>query len=487
MFDDVLGGNTNGTGHALEFSTESANSINAVSRSIASPIPKRVRGNHTVNLSMDSLYQALNSADDYANDPYMNDDSAESQIHFPAPPSPTIDHPTARTENEPVGSASPSPVRRPVYRAASNPALSTGVSISPTVSRTTSNSSLTNMSTAHHYHQQMAMQRNNRFANGQGHSTGLNSGVSPSVSNSHHPSRLGIPRSHSDGSDTPSLISSRTSTISSGSGRSRPSPMTPESPPLPTPAEAFSVMAYSGAPLSAIDESSIYEESLTSLSNSRGGAVEVVDHTVDTHVPNWKDTNFRGHGVGVLYGKSHVPPEPLSPSQSSFHHGSDKASSSDRHSESSRFASGMGLGMGVGKQIFSSKTLKAEKEAAKARAKAEKLEKKAAEKALADQRMHEARAASVISLGNSESMSIWSDSRDVKKAAKAEEKRRKKEEEKKKLEMLAQQLKGGKTAKDKDMLSLASSGSTERRRNASRWMEESDGGLYGGLAGWGSL
>lgn len=86
---------------------------------------------------------------------------------------------------------------------------------------------------------------------------------------------------------------------------------------------------------------------------------------------------------------------------------------------------------------------------------------------------------------------MWSDSKDVRKAAKAEEKRRKKEEERRKLEQLALQLKAthpkAPRPGPKDGHSTLSGSSEERRRQANKWMEETDG-LYGGAINtWGGL
>lgn len=75
----------------------------------------------------------------------------------------------------------------------------------------------------------------------------------------------------------------------------------------------------------------------------------------------------------------------------------------------------------------------------------------------------------------------------AKKAAKADERRRKKEEERKRLEALAAQFAAGR-AKGKDGMSVTSSGSSEGRRAANDWLEES-GAMYGssGVGGWASL
>lgn len=123
--------------------------------------------------------------------------------------------------------------------------------------------------------------------------------------------------------------------------------------------------------------------------------------------------------------------------------------------------------------MLSNKTLRMEREAAKARAKAEKLEKKAQEKALQDQREFE--------------ILMQSDGRQVLKAQKEEAKRRKKQEEKERLERLAESLKAKKTAK-KDAGSVFSSSSSEiqRRKQANEWLDQSDG-MYGAVGGWGGL
>ena len=77
----------------------------------------------------------------------------------------------------------------------------------------------------------------------------------------------------------------------------------------------------------------------------------------------------------------------------------------------------------------------------------------------------------------------WVDTKELKKAAKAEEKRRKKAEEKARLEKLAEQFsagrqKGGATG---DVTSvISSSGSSERRRAANEWIEDSVG-MYGNM------
>lgn len=116
--------------------------------------------------------------------------------------------------------------------------------------------------------------------------------------------------------------------------------------------------------------------------------------------------------------------------------------------------------------IFSSGTLKAEKEALKARAKAEKLEKKAREKAERD-----------ISKKEAQSMS------QDRKAAKSEEKKRKKEEERQRIERLAATLKYRRQA---DARSTTSSAIRREQASANKWIENSDG-MYGGLGTWGSL
>ncbi|EJC99053.1 uncharacterized protein FOMMEDRAFT_161281 [Fomitiporia mediterranea MF3/22] len=78
--------------------------------------------------------------------------------------------------------------------------------------------------------------------------------------------------------------------------------------------------------------------------------------------------------------------------------------------------------------------------------------------------------------------------REVKKAAKAEEKRRKKAEEKARREALAAQFSQARK-KCKDGKSASSmTGSSERRRGANDWLEETDG-MYGSanLTSWGGL
>ncbi|KAL5512668.1 hypothetical protein ACEPAG_2934 [Sanghuangporus baumii] len=93
------------------------------------------------------------------------------------------------------------------------------------------------------------------------------------------------------------------------------------------------------------------------------------------------------------------------------------------------------------------------------------------------------------SVDNASIVSGWADVRDVKKAAKAEEKRRKKAEEKAKLEALAAQFSQHRAkAQQKDGVSVVSSGSSERRRAANEWVEDS-AGMYGAgsVAVWGGL
>ena len=67
------------------------------------------------------------------------------------------------------------------------------------------------------------------------------------------------------------------------------------------------------------------------------------------------------------------------------------------------------------------------------------------------------------------------------------EKRRKKDEEKLRLEQLAANLRASaEKAKAKDTVSMVSSGSSERRKAANQWVENSEG-MYGGIGGWSSL
>lgn len=86
--------------------------------------------------------------------------------------------------------------------------------------------------------------------------------------------------------------------------------------------------------------------------------------------------------------------------------------------------------------------------------------------------------------GSDSGSSAWMETRDAKKAAKAEEKKRKKAEEKARLDALAMQFSQGRV-KGKDAISLKSSGSSERRRLANEWVEDS-AGMYGGMS-WGGL
>jgi hypothetical protein len=111
-------------------------------------------------------------------------------------------------------------------------------------------------------------------------------------------------------------------------------------------------------------------------------------------------------------------------------------------------------------QILSSKT-PLEREADKARAKAEKLEKKAQEKALQGQREYEAL--------------VQARARNMLKVAKEEAKRRKKMDEKARLDRLAESLKTNDTNSNE-----------QRQKQANEWVEDSDG-MYGGLSGWGSV
>ncbi|KAL5524836.1 hypothetical protein ACEPAF_9982 [Sanghuangporus sanghuang] len=93
------------------------------------------------------------------------------------------------------------------------------------------------------------------------------------------------------------------------------------------------------------------------------------------------------------------------------------------------------------------------------------------------------------SVDNASIVSGWADVRDIKKAAKAEEKRRKKAEEKAKLEALAAQFSQHRAkTQQKDGMSVVSGGSSERRRAANEWVEDS-AGMYGAgsIAVWGGL
>ena len=79
----------------------------------------------------------------------------------------------------------------------------------------------------------------------------------------------------------------------------------------------------------------------------------------------------------------------------------------------------------------------------------------------------------------------WVDTKELKKAAKAEEKRRKKAEEKARLEKLAEQFSAGRQKASGgatgDVTSvISSSGSSERRRAANEWIEDSVG-MYGNM------
>lgn len=479
----------------------------------------RARIKHSVNLSMDSLYQALNSADeDYHDsdiDPYSSTaGSAWGDHDHDHVYEHEHEHAESDTNNSPlipVPPAAPAIVRR----VGSNPALSTysssgnyGSSASSTHRPTSPQTLPPGRLTRNHYvgqstllsptlasasgYQQQQQQRHQLQQQQQQQQQ------HQQHQQHQYPSRLGIPRTRTSDSDL-SGTASTTSTASSGRSSGL-SPITPETPPLPTPVDPFGtaqasffskhagggVMAAS-APLTSIEEASLYDDDTVSGTRSHtpnGNSLDVVHRAAaaaaappDTAA--WKERLRGAGGAGALpsagagYGNplppSPLSPEPMSPAFSVFSDTTSNLKSPDAVSETRHTS--------FTRSLFSRQPHKLR--ASKSVASAESSKKQPAPSLLS------------TSTASSEDPSMWSDARDVKKASKAEEKRRKKDEERRRIEQLALQLKasapGAPRPGPKDGHSTLSGSSEERRRQANKWLEETDG-LYGGAINtWGGL
>lgn len=490
--------------------TSSSSSMSSASVSVS-----HSRIKHSVNLSLDSLYQALNSADEE-----YHDSDGEGEFYSSTAGSAWEDHEhdhelfrehdESDTNTSPLIPAPPAPVRR----VGSNPALSTtysgnlngayGSAAPSTADRSTSPQTLPpgritrnhyaaqppppptllSPTSASGYHQQQQqILRHHQHQYQQHHQ---------------YPSRLGIPRTRTSDSDLSGTASTTSTSTRSSSGLS---PITPETPPLPTPVDPFGaaqasffskhagggggggVLTSNGggsAPLSAIEETSMCDDD--SVCGTRA------------HTPNanaapdsaaWKERLRAGPPAptelgatatgGYAHAHPHPPPSPLSPGSPAISIFSDTHSHAHPRSPDAVSASET-RHTSFTRSLFS----RSSKSAKSATATGSK-------KAPPPSLLSSSTASSADADADADP-SMWSDARDVKKAAKAAEKRRKKDAERARIEQLALQLKASAPrAGAKDGHSTLSGSSEERRRQANKWLEETDG-LYGGAINtWGGL
>lgn len=468
---------------------------------------------------MDSLYQALNSADeDYHDsdvDPYSSMAGSVWEDHDRVYEL-ELEHEHAESDtNNSLLIAAPPAAPAMVRRVGSNPALSTyssnnsnyGSSASSTHRPTSPQTLPPGRLTRNHYvGQSTLLSPTLASASGHQHQQHQQRHHQQQQQQQHqYPSRLGIPRTRTSDSDL-SGTASTTSTASSGRSSGL-SPITPETPPLPTPVDPFGTAQASffskhagggsgvlsagaststSAPLTSIEEASLYDDDTVSGTRSHtpnGNALDVMHRAAAAAPPDtaaWKE-RLRAGGAGALtsagaasgYGNplppSPLSPEPVSPAFSVFSDTTSNPKSPDAVSETRHTS--------FTRSLFSRQPHKLR--SSKSAASAESAKKQPPPSLLS------------TSTASSEDPSMWSDARDVKKAAKAEEKRRKKDEERRRIEQLALQLKasapGAPRPGPKDGHSTLSGSSEERRRQANKWMEETDG-LYGGAINtWGGL
>lgn len=489
--------------------TSSSSSMSSASVSVS-----HSRIKHSVNLSLDSLYQALNSADEE-----YHDSDGEGEFYSSTAGSAWEDHEhdhelfrehdESDTNTSPLIPAPPAPVRR----VGSNPALSTtysgnlngayGSAAPSTADRSTSPQTLPpGRITRNHYAaqpppptllsptspsgypQQQQILRHHQHQYQQHHQ---------------YPSRLGIPRTRTSDSDLSGTASTTSTSTRSSSGLS---PITPETPPLPTPVDPFGaaqasffskhaggggggggggVLTSSGggsAPLSAIEETSMGDD------DSVGGTrAHTPNATAAPDSAAWKERLRAGPELGAAatggyaHAHPHPPPSPLSPGSPAVSIFSDTHSHAHAHPRSPDAASASASETrhtSFTRSLFS-RSSKSAKSATAAGSK------KAPPPSLLS-------SSTASSADADADPSMWSDARDVKKAAKAAEKRRKKDAERARIEQLALQLKASAPrAGAKDGHSTLSGSSEERRRQANKWLEETDG-LYGGAINtWGGL
>lgn len=521
-----------------------------------------------MNLSLDSLYQALNSADeDYHDsdgevDPYSStagsawDDHDHDHEHFLEP-----EHDESDTNTSPL--VPPVPMRRvgsspalsSTYSGSANgthgygsaaPSMTTGRSTSPQMlppGRLTRNNyagqpsatlsptllSPTSASASASGYQQQQVLRHQQHHNQQQHPNQHQQHQQHQHQQHQYPSRLGIPRtrtSDSDLSGTASTASTTSTGTRSSSGRS---PITPETPPLPTPVDPFGaaqasffskhavggggggygggVLVSSGAgsaPLSAIEEASLYDDDTVSgtrahTPNANGNGNAGSDLAV------WKERLSAPTEMGAAapggYAQHHAhalahpqpPPSPLSPepdspavSLFSDTHSNPRSPDATSPSETRHTSFTRSLFSRSSKSTKSTKSSNLTPAPAPAPAPTLTASKKPPPPSLL--------SSSTVSSADADAdtdPSMWSDARDVKKAAKAAEKRRKKDAERARIEQLALQLKasapGALRPGARDGHSTLSGSSEERRRQANKWLEETDG-LYGGAINtWGGL
>lgn len=518
---------------------------------------------HSVNLSLDSLYQALNSADeDYHDsdgevDPYSStagsawEDHDHDHEHFLEP-----EHDESDTNTSPL--VPPVPMRRvgsspalsSTYSGSANgthgygsaaPSMTTGRSTSPQMlppGRLTRNNyagqptatlsptllSPTSASASASGYQQQQVLRHQQHHQQQQHP---NQHQQHQHQQHQYPSRLGIPRtrtSDSDLSGTASTASTTSTGTRSSSGRS---PITPETPPLPTPVDPFGaaqasffskhavggggggygggVLVSSGAgsaPLSAIEEASLYDDDTVSGTRAHTPNANA-NGNAGSDLAVWKERLSAPTELGAApaggYAHSHAhaqpqpPPSPLSPEPDSpavslFSDTHSNPRSPDATSPSeTRHTS-------FTRSLFSrsSKSTKSTKSSNLTPAPAPAPTQTASKKPPPPSLLSSSTVSSADADADADTdPSMWSDARDVKKAAKAAEKRRKKDAERARIEQLALQLKasapGALRPGARDGHSTLSGSSEERRRQANKWLEETDG-LYGGAINtWGGL
>lgn len=513
-----------------------------------------------MNLSLDSLYQALNSADeDYHDsdgevDPYSStagsawEDHDHDHEHFLEP-----EHDESDTNTSPL--VPPVPMRRVgsspalsnTYSGNANgthgygsaaPSMTTGRSTSPQMlppGRLTRNNyagqpsatlsptllSPTSASASASGYQQQQVLRHQQHHHQQQHP---NQHQQHQYQQHQYPSRLGIPRtrtSDSDLSGTASTASTTSTGTRSSSGRS---PITPETPPLPTPVDPFGaaqasffskhavgggggygggVLVSSGAgsaPLSAIEEASLYDDDTVSGTRAHTPNANA-NGNAGSDLAVWKErlsaptelgaAAAGGYAHSHAHAQPHPPPSPLSaepdsPAVSLFSDTHSNPRSPDATSPSeTRHTS-------FTRSLFSrsSKSTKSTKSSNLTPAPAPAPTQTASKKPPPPSLLSSSTVSSADADADTDP-SMWSDARDVKKAAKAAEKRRKKDAERARIEQLALQLKasapGALRPGARDGHSTLSGSSEERRRQANKWLEETDG-LYGGAINtWGGL
>ncbi|KLO16761.1 hypothetical protein SCHPADRAFT_199163 [Schizopora paradoxa] len=491
---------------------------------------------------MDSLYQALKSAD-AANSTAEADPSSSS----------ALDHGGADESTDTKMSSDPSTTNteRVLKRVASHPTLSTIASSSlvapgsgPSIARAQTTSPLHSEETStpsqfsskapseiETGHPTLQRTESLLSSSSSSHEAGLLPPRTSSRLGASQISRSTSPAHQGDVSDTPSLSSSlqtsrSLSSPSTPSGGHAQSPITPESPMLHTPLDTFgSVLGGltsstsqnvgtqpSVVTLGPIMESDMYEnqfdDSRSTTPSQITNIVEVQVHPppgkmqrlqdVEEEPPqikrersaSWNDLKAAFSQSKRRLSPNNATPESLSPTTPNFpsqvgipsdvSNGGSTEETPTRSFFGRNRAESQPTKVGSGSGIFLARSIFSKA------SKAERDDAKSRAKVGAGQE----RAASPStptspSLPWTPSMESG-DSQLSSKAAKAMEKNRRKEEQKRKLEQLAEQLKAG-NKKGQDGLSFTSSSSGEQRKAANHWIEETDGMYGGSINSWGGL